>query len=83
MQHSSLENRSDGIRWSFDLRYQPPGQPTGRDEFPSFVARSRQNPVTVDHAAWVEMWRQTEAWMYAQAAFEKSHRWSGDAEVCA
>lgn len=84
-QHASLENKSDGIRWSFDLRYQPIGQPTGRDEFPSFVARSRQNSasVTVDHAAWVQLWRQTEAWMYAQETFEKSHRWSGDAEVCA
>ena len=84
-QHSSLPNQSDGIRWSFDLRYQPPGQPTGRDEFPSFLARSRQNPdsVTVDHAGWAELWRQTEAWMIAQEAFEKSHRWSGEAEVCA
>lgn len=85
MQHSSLENKSPGIRWSFDLRYQPIGQPTGRDEFPSFVARSRQHPasVTVDHSAWVDLWRKTQAWMYAQEAFEKSHRWSGDAEVCA
>ncbi len=84
-QHSSLENASDGIRWSFDLRYQPPGQPTGRDEFPDFLARSRRNPasVTVDHAAWAEMWRQTEMWMYAQEEFKKSHRWTGDAEVCA
>ena len=29
-EHSSLSNLSDGIRWSFDLRYQPVGQPTGR-----------------------------------------------------
>jgi ectoine hydroxylase-related dioxygenase (phytanoyl-CoA dioxygenase family) len=85
MQHSSTPNQSAGIRWSFDLRYQPPGQPTGRDEFPDFLARSRQNPasVTVDHAAWVDLYRQTEAWMHTQAEFEKSHRWSGDAEVCA
>ena len=83
--HSSLQNKSDGIRWSFDLRYQPPGQPTGRDEFPDFLARSHQNPaaVTTHHSEWVEMWRQTEAWLYAQEAFEKSHRWSGEAEVCA
>ena len=27
--HSSLPNRSDNIRWSFDLRYNPIGQPTG------------------------------------------------------
>ncbi|MCA9882364.1 MAG: phytanoyl-CoA dioxygenase family protein [Anaerolineae bacterium] len=85
LQHASLENKSDSIRWSFDLRYQPIGQPTGRDEFPSFVARSRNHlaDVMVDHAAWVELWRQTEAWMVTQENFEKSHRWSGDAEVCA
>lgn len=83
--HSSTPNRTNGIRWSFDLRYQPVGQPTGRDEFPSFIARSRQNPasVTVDYTQWVELWRQTEAWMLIQDAFEKSHRWSGEAEVCA
>lgn len=85
LQHSSLENKSDGIRWSFDLRYQPVGQPTGRDEFPSFIARSRSNPasVTVDRAAWRALWQQTETWLQAQDVFEKSHRWSGDAEVCA
>ena len=83
--HSSTPNRSNGIRWSFDLRYQPIGQPTGRDEFPAFVARSHQNPDSVisDHLAWVDLWRQTEAWMMVQDAFEKSHRWSGEAEVCA
>ena len=31
--HSALPNISDVIRWSFDLRYQPIGQPTGRDIF--------------------------------------------------
>lgn len=84
-QHSSTPNRSQGIRWSFDLRYQPIGQPTGRDEFPSFIARSRMNPdrVNVGFEEWVQLWKQTEAWMYAQEQFEKSHRWDGDAEVCA
>jgi len=85
MHHSSTPNRTNGIRWSFDLRFQPIGQPTGRDEFPAFIARSHQNPasVTVDHPAWVNLWQETEAWMMVQEAFEKSHRWSGEAEVCA
>src|SRR5919199_2058593 len=39
--HASLRNLSGGARWSFDLRYQPAGQPTGRPWFPSFVVRSR------------------------------------------
>ena len=38
--HGSLPNVSDEIRWSLDLRYNPTGQPTGRPEFPGFVARS-------------------------------------------
>ncbi len=84
-QHSSTPNKSNSIRWSFDLRYQPTGQPTGRDEFPSFVVRSRSNPdnITVDYEQWVDLWKQTESWMLAQEQFEKSHRWDGDAEVCA
>ena len=43
-QHGSLENVSDTIRWSFDLRYNPVGQATGRAWFPGFIARSRSNP---------------------------------------
>ena len=35
--HGSLANNSDDVRWSFDLRYNPIGQPTGRDLFPGFV----------------------------------------------
>ena len=34
--HGAGPNRSDGIRWSFDLRYQPADSPTGRECFPSF-----------------------------------------------
>ena len=45
--HSSLPNHSDDIRFSFDLRYSPVGMPSGRDEFPGFVARSRQHPESI------------------------------------
>ena len=31
-------------RWSFDLRYNPIGQHTGREAFPGFIARSRKAP---------------------------------------
>jgi phytanoyl-CoA hydroxylase len=56
--HGSLANTSDQIRWSFDLRYSPIGQPTGRSEFPGFVARSRSNPESELHdpAVWHDMW---------------------------
>ena len=44
IEHASLDNTSDQLRWSFDLRYQPIDQPTGRPAFPSFIARSRKKP---------------------------------------
>ena len=58
--HSSLPNISDGIRWSLDLRYNPPGQPTGRAWFPGFIARSRSAPETemCDPKEWAVSWRQ-------------------------
>src|SRR5271166_4873286 len=42
--HASLPNISGGLRWSFDVRYNPIGHPTGRPWFPGFVARSRSRP---------------------------------------
>ncbi len=58
--HGSLDNRSDVIRWSFDLRYTVTGQPTGRPQFPEFVVLSQAHPEKVlkDAAVWAESWRQ-------------------------
>jgi hypothetical protein len=82
--HSSLVNRSTGIRWSFDLRYQPMHQPTGRPEFPSFVAASRQYPEQVvrDYRVWQQMWLDTRARL-AERDKPKFQRWNTDAPVCA
>jgi hypothetical protein len=57
-EHGSLDNHSQDIRWSFDLRYQPIGQPTGRSVFPGFVARSRAHPeqVITDPDEWANLW---------------------------
>lgn len=57
-EHGSLDNHSDEIRWSFDLRYQPIGQPTGRSVFPGFVARSRAHPeqVVTNPDEWANLW---------------------------
>ena len=59
--HGSLPNVSDEIRWSFDLRYNPIGQPTGREAFPGFVARSRKHPERElrDATVWTRMWLDT------------------------
>ena len=57
-EHGSLDNHSNNIRWSFDLRYQPIGQATGRSVFPGFVARSRAHPeqVITDPDEWANLW---------------------------
>jgi ectoine hydroxylase-related dioxygenase (phytanoyl-CoA dioxygenase family) len=58
--HRSTPNRTDTVRWSLDLRYQPTGQPTGRPFHPEFVARSRRAPETVlrDYATWASRWEE-------------------------
>ncbi len=56
--HGAGPNQTDSIRWSFDLRYQPSGQTTGRTCFPDFLARSTQTPDAVLSNAehWSERW---------------------------
>ncbi len=84
-QHSSLENNSDHFRWSFDLRYNPVGQATGRNMFPGFVAQSRTNPEQVirDRESWAKLWLDTRERLSRQAE-NTYNRW-GDvvSELCA
>ncbi len=83
--HTSLTNNSDDIRWSFDLRYQPVGQPTGRDEFPGFVARSRSNPHSElhDFDTWKQLWMQARQQLVDHGRPARTNRWSEDNPVCA
>jgi hypothetical protein len=83
--HSSLDNVTpDQVRISFDLRYQPTGQPTGRPAFPGFVARGSAHPETVlrDAAAWAHSWLDTRERLAAREnpAF---NRWQAGVGVCA
>ena len=82
--HASLANKSDGYRWSFDLRYNVTGQSTGRDHFPSFVARSRSDPASElkDWRIWKDMWETTRATLAAGAHIPQ-HRWPSDGPYCA
>lgn len=82
--HASLENKTDGFRWSFDIRYNKTGQPTGRAHFSDFIARSRQNPAAVlrDWRQWRTMWEETRARL-AQSPHIDIHRWQSDAPFCA
>ena len=82
--HSSLSNESDHVRWSFDLRYNPIGQPTGRGAFPGFVARSRSKPETElrDPAIWTELWREARRAL-AEGEPPRFNRWDPDSPLCA
>ncbi len=61
--HRSIPNVSDHIRWSLDLRYSHPDLPTGRQQVPGFVARSRRDPESVCRSAeeWVRIFESANA----------------------
>ncbi len=82
--HASHSNHSDAIRFSFDLRYNPIGQPTGRGAFPGFVARSRSNPTSemCDPADWSQLWHDARHRL-ANETMGKFNRWSVENAVCA
>jgi len=82
--HASLANKSDGYRWSFDLRYNVTGQPTGRSHFPEFVARSRRSPDSElrDWRTWKEMWEETRRRL-AKTPHIPQHRWDSSSPYCA
>ena len=84
VQHGSLVNRTQGIRWSFDLRFNKTGQPTGRAHFPDFVARSEAAPETVlrDWRGYQAMWENARAKLAAQPHID-IHRWQSNAPYCA
>ena len=84
MQTASLENHSDEFRWSFDLRYNPIGQPTGRPHFPGFVAQSRLNPDSVldDWREWAQLWLDARDRL-AELDAVKVNRWDDDDPMCA
>ncbi|KUF12157.1 phytanoyl-CoA dioxygenase [Pseudoponticoccus marisrubri] len=82
--HSSLDNCSGDFRWSFDIRYNVTGQPTGRAHFPAFTARSHAAPATAlrDWRAWRGLWEEARARL-APAPHIPIHRWQHDAPACA
>jgi len=82
--HASLINRTDRFRWSFDIRYNVTGQPTGRSHFPHFIARSRRNPQSElkDWREWKAMWEDARARLCGQPHID-IHRWKSDAPYCA
>ncbi|MCC7371178.1 MAG: phytanoyl-CoA dioxygenase family protein [Chloroflexi bacterium] len=84
--HASLDNvTEDQVRLSFDLRYQPIGQPTGRPAFPGFVARSAAHPETVlsDPAGWARLWLDTRERLARIEEELRFTRWNSESAVCA
>ena len=57
-EHTALSNVSDEVRFSFDLRYAPTGEPMGLRGLPSWVVRSGAHSETemTDPDDWVKMW---------------------------
>ena len=82
--HGSLPNKSDRIRWSLDLRYNPIGQPSGREAFPGFVARSEARPETElsNAEAWAQQWRDSRLQL-ARENDPSYNCWSSDDPACA
>jgi phytanoyl-CoA hydroxylase len=82
--HASLENNSDGFRWSFDIRFNQTGQPTGRNHFPDFIARSSADPSSElrNWRAYKHMWEDARARL-SDATHIPIHRWDPTHPVCA
>ncbi|MEM7016026.1 MAG: phytanoyl-CoA dioxygenase family protein [Pseudomonadota bacterium] len=80
--HGAGHNNSEQLRWSFDIRFNVTGDPTGREMFPDFVARSRSDPEQELHdpQAWQQRWLSArERLAYKQPA-QGFHRWGDNPE---
>ncbi|MHB1533375.1 MAG: phytanoyl-CoA dioxygenase family protein [Acidimicrobiales bacterium] len=83
--HASLGNTTvDQVRISMDLRYQAPDQPTGRPQFPSFLARSPSHPDQEIHdpREWVSLWEAARLRLKGRD-LPPFNRWGADTGSCA
>ncbi len=82
--HGSRVNHTQGFRWSFDIRYNVTDQPTGRDHFPAFVARSAKQPerVLTDPAKWLQSWEDARTRL-ATDQHVPLYRWDDSTPYCA
>lgn len=80
--HGAGANKSKHLRWSFDLRYQPSGTPSGRDCFPSFPLSGAG--AAANGEQYRRAWRNARDDIIAgktEAVFNS--RWNKYAELCA
>ncbi|MEM7539048.1 MAG: phytanoyl-CoA dioxygenase family protein [Chloroflexota bacterium] len=55
--HRATANRSDAVRWSMDVRYEPTALATPKGKPQGFIARSQTEPnVPISYASWLEQW---------------------------
>ena len=84
--HGAGANVSDGVRWSFDLRFQAAGTPSGRRCFPSFLVRSARAPQAVVQSAAdyrAEWLAARDAIIAGEVKAEFNTRWNKYAPICA
>jgi len=86
--HGAGPNLTENIRWSFDLRFQPPQFPTGRECFPEFLARSSATPseVITNPDDWQSKWqvaRERIASGETKAVFNVRWESNGEDPLCA
>ena len=63
--HRALPNRSNQVRWSIDVRYEPTAQATAAGQKQGFVAQSPSNPNAVpDFEEWLKQWESIPAGSY-------------------
>ena len=63
--HRALPNRSEQVRWSIDVRYEPTAQATEAGQKQGFIAHSASNPSAVlTYEGWLKQWESIPAGSY-------------------
>ena len=63
--HRALPNRSNQVRWSIDVRYEPTAQATAAGQKQGFVAHSLNDPTAVpSYEEWLKQWKEIPAGSY-------------------
>ncbi len=63
--HRALPNRSDQVRWSIDVRYEPTAQATEAGQKQGFIAHSASNSqAALTYEDWVKQWETIPAGSY-------------------
>lgn len=63
--HRALSNRSNQVRWSIDVRYEPTAQATAAGQKQGFVAHSPEKPGAVPtYEQWLKKWEEIPSGSY-------------------